>query len=322
MNMAALSRQKIRFVRAYAPATVANVGPGFDAFGFALEGLGDTVTLERKQAPGAAVVEIRGDGGVLPRDPKKNVASAVVARMLGAAGVKFGVSLILEKGLPLASGLGSSSASAAAAAIAANALLDNRFSSEQLIEFARFGEKIACGMAHADNVAPAILGGFIIVRSTSPLDIIRVAPLPDWHVAVVHPRIPLPTSAARAGLPRVVPFIDAAATAASAGALIAAILAGDLAAAGRALMGDCVVTPYRTRLIPGYGDVVSAALAAGAAGVSISGAGPSIFALTDDAKTGRVVAGMMSAAFLRQGVATDLFTSRFSAGGGRIIEQR
>src|SRR3989338_8803568 len=168
-------------VAAFAPATVANVGPGFDVFGFALAGVGDTVEVRRRARPGARLVGVVGDGGRLPREAAKNVASAVVMKMLKAVDARFGVEVTLRKGLPLGSGLGSSAASAVAAAVASNGLLGGRFSDEELLEFSRYGEKVACGAAHADNVASALLGGFTIVRSYEPLEVVRLTVPDRWH---------------------------------------------------------------------------------------------------------------------------------------------
>ncbi len=298
-------------ISASAPATVANVGPGFDVFGFALDGPCDTVEIRRVSRRGVRLLEIVGADD-LPLSSSKNVASAVAAKMLRAANTKFGIEMILKKGLPLGSGLGSSSASAVAAAVATNRLLGERFSDPELLDFARYGEKVACGAAHADNVAAALFGGFIIVRGE---EVIRLAVSKQWRVVVAHPHFVLPTKKARAVLPSRVPLSATTTNVAHAAALIAAIYKKDLALFGRAVMGDAVVTPARKRLIPGFDSVHCAALDAGAVGVSISGAGPSVFALTDTDNHAKLVARKIIAAWRRHGIASDVFVSRIGATG-------
>jgi homoserine kinase len=310
----------VRAAIAFAPATVANVGPGFDVFGFAIDGPGDVVELRRTPRPGVRIAWILGDGGRLPRAASRNVASAVVLKMLRAAAVPFGADLVLRKGLPLGSGMGSSSASAVAAALAANALLDGRFSDRDLLGFARHGERVACGAAHADNVAPCLFGGFTLVRGEPP-EVDRIAVPPRWHVAVVHPGIELPTRRARAAVPEKVSVAAMTANVGAAAALIAAMHRRDIASAGRALMADAVVEPARAGLIPGYAAVRRAALAAGAAGASISGAGPSMFALTDGRAGAKMAAAAMAAAWKREGVDAELFVGRMGAPGARLIQE-
>ena len=301
------------FAAASAPATVANVGPGFDVFGFALEGPCDHVQVRRVSTPGVRLV-----GAVdptLPRVVTKNVATAVALRMLRAVNARFGVEVTLTKGLPLGSGLGSSSASAVAATVAMHRLLGERFTDDELLDFARFGEKVACGAAHADNVAPALFGGFTLVRGGSPVEIIRIDVPKNWRVVVVHPHLELPTKKARAALPLSVALRTMTANVANAASLIAALYKKDLALFGRALMGDAIVTPVRKRLIPGCDVAMRAAIQAGAAGVSISGAGPSIFALTDSDAHAKLVARRIAAAWCRSGTETDIFVSRIGARG-------
>ncbi|HTM67706.1 MAG TPA: homoserine kinase [Candidatus Binatia bacterium] len=306
--------------RAFAPATVANVGPGFDVFGFALERPGDVVEAWRNGKRGARLVEVTGDDGKLPRDAATNVASAVAARMLRGSGAKFGVALRLEKGLPLGSGLGSSSASAVAAAVAVNALLDRPYTEDELLEFARYGEKVACGAAHVDNVAPALFGGFTVVVRQDPPEVVRLRCPKTWRAVVAHPRFELSTRKARAVLPREVPLSRMTANVAAAAAAVAAVMGGDLAALGRAITREAVITRARAGLIPGFKEVGEAALSAGAAGFSISGAGPSIFALTDGDRRATLVGAKMIAAWRRLGIAADLYLSRVGAPGARLLE--
>jgi len=311
----------VRFVRAFAPATVANVGPGFDVFGFALEGPGDVVELRRTSSRRVRLAEVLGDGGRLPRGVGANVASAVVRNVCRAAGARCGADVRLIKGLPLGSGLGSSSASAVAAAVAANALLGRPFSPLEVLEFARQGEAVACGSAHADNVAPALFGGFTLVRGPEPLEVVRIGP-PGWFVAVAHPRLELRTKKARQILPRRVGLADLTGNVGNAAAMVAALYDDDIRLFGRALMGETVVEPARARLIAGYDEVREAALDAGAAGAAISGAGPSMFALAGSRAVAAKAAGRMAAAWKRLGIASDIIISRLGASGARINSSR
>ena len=272
-------------IRVFAPATVSNVGPGFDVLGFALHRPGDVVEAERSDEPGVALTGITGDGGALPVDAARNSAS-VAARAVwerAPGGRPRGILLHLHKGMPLASGLGSSGASAAAGAVAANLLLDEPLPLAELVRCAMAGERAACGAAHADNVAPSIAGGIVLIRSYDPLDLVCL-PVPDGlFVAVVHPHCGVSTRDARARLARrTFALPDIVANAGNLGALVAALYRQDLPLLGRAIE-DRLVEPVRAEMIPAYADVRRAALEAGALACAISGSGPSMFAVADSA---------------------------------------
>ncbi len=305
--------------RAFAPATVANVGPGFDVFGFALAGAGDTVEARRAERPGARLVRVEGDGGHLPRSGPHCVVTVVAQAMLRAARARFGAELYLTKGLPLGSGLGSSAASAAATAMAVNALLTRPYGKMDLVGFARLGEKAACGTPHADNVAPAISGGFTLLTFQEPLEIMPLPSPPRWWVAIAHPHLELPTRQARAALRRSVPRCSLTANVGAASGLVAALYTGNLKLFGRALMGDTVVEPVRAKLIRGYAAVKAAALANGAAGLSISGAGPSVFAVAGTRAAAERTGRAMRQTWRSQGVDADILISRFGAPGTQLI---
>ena len=184
-------------LRVFAPATIANIGPGFDVLGLALSSPGDVLEVELTDAPGVEIVEITGDGGRLTRDPMKNVASRAAIDLLRRAGSAHGLRLWLHKQMPLASGLGSSGASSAAGAFAANEILGRPFSTRDVVLSAIEGECAASGTPHADNVAPSVMGGFVLVRSSEPFDIVQL-PVPDeLRVIVVHPHCQVSTAAAR-----------------------------------------------------------------------------------------------------------------------------
>ena len=284
-----------RVVRAFAPATVANLGPGFDLLGLALIGPGDTVVARRSSEPGVRLTAIHGDGGALPLDATRNTAGIAARLTLERAGLEAGVELELHKGLPIGSGLGSSAASAAAAALAVNLLVGAPLRKAELIAPCIEAEAAVAGR-HADNVAPALLGGLVLIRTLDPLDVIRLPVPTGLCLAVVTPTFALDTRTSRAALPASVPLGSMVRNSANVAALVSACFSGDLGLLSRA-MEDPIVTPARSPLIPGCDAVIAAALAAGAIGSSISGSGPSIFALCQSERNAREAAAAMSEAF-------------------------
>lgn len=310
-------------VRVRAPATVANVGPGYDCFGFALEGLGDMVTARRVEGEGVRIVEIRGDGGQLPREASKNTAGRAAQSVwsdprLGGLGLE----LTIEKGLPLFSGLGSSASSAVAGALAAMTLrcevTGESCERDLVLAAALDGEELASGCRHADNVAPALLGGFTVVQSSAPVRVGRFVPALPLAVSVVMPELRISTREAREVLPREVALGDAVANWSNAAALVVALLQGEVALL-RAALSDRIVEPCRARLIPGFDTARKAALEAGALGFSISGSGPALFALAlDEAVAGAIGAAVVEA-LGRHGVAARAVTSHISPQGAHPI---
>ena len=287
-------------VRVFAPATVSNLGPGFDVLGLALHRPGDVVEVEVADRPGIELAGVAGEGGALPREAGRNAASVAAGEVLRRAsrrGGPAGLRLWLEKGMPLSSGLGSSGASAAAGAVAANEALGRPLGEDALVRCAMEGERAACGSAHADNVAPSVVGGIVLIRSCDPLDFVRL-PVPDGlFVVVVHPHCEVSTAEARARLAgHTFALADIVANAGNLGALVAALHQGDLALVGRAIE-DRIVEPLRAGMIPSYPAVRSAARDAGALGCGISGSGPSVFALCDDADAASRAALAMRRAF-------------------------
>jgi homoserine kinase len=317
-----------REAAATAPATVSNVCCGFDVLGFALEAPADIVTARKTAAAGVSVAGISGDGGRLPRDPERNTAAVAAAALLrvarGPEGLRHhdgpGVELVIRKGLPLASGIGSSGASAVAAVLAVNAALGLDASPDQLLWSAMQGERAAAGSPHPDNVAPSLLGGFVLARSSDPPDLVRL-PVPRGLACVVlHPALEVETSAARAILPASVPLADAVRQWANVGALVAALYSGDLDLLGRAMV-DHIVEPRRAHLVPGFAAVVRAARDAGAIGSGLSGAGPSIFALCRSRDDAHRAGGAMLAALRRDGgVEGTLYVSPVATSGARLVD--
>ena len=281
-------------VTAFAPATVSNVACGFDVLGFPLHEPGDRVTA-RFAPSGVHIEDIDGDGGRLPREAAKNTESVAVMALLKVLGEGRGISLRIVKGLPLSSGLGGSAASASAAVVAVAGLLEADVAQETLVACALEGERLGAGSAHADNIAPCICGGFVLVRRASPPDIVRL-PVPAGLTAVVvHPNIEIETARARALLGTTVALHDAVQQWANLGAFVHSLHTGDFALMSRSLV-DTIAEPRRAALVPGLDEIKKAAKDAGALGSSLSGSGPSLFALCADGRTADRVAMAMTAA--------------------------
>ncbi|XP_020240542.1 homoserine kinase [Cajanus cajan] len=294
-------------VKAFAPATVANLGPGFDFLGCAVDGLGDIVSVkvDPQVHPGEiSIHEITGQApNKLSTNPLWNcagIAAIEVMKMLSIRSV--GLSLSLHKGLPLGSGLGSSAASAAAAAVAVNEMFGNKLGVEELVLASLKSEEKVSGY-HADNVGPSIMGGFVLIRSYEPLELIslKFPAEKELYFVLVTPEFEAPTKKMRAALPGEIGMPHHVWNCSQAGALVAAVLQGDVAGLGKALSSDKIVEPRRAPLIPGMEAVKRAALSAGAFGCTISGAGPTAVAVIDDQQTGHAIAKHMIDAFLHHG---------------------
>ncbi len=304
-------------VRVFAPATTANLGLGFDILGLALDGLGDTVVARRSRQPGVRITSITGDDGRLPLEAEANTAGVAAIETMRRAGTEIGVELQIEKGMPLGSGLGSSAASAAASALAVNTLLGSPLRRQQLVEPCIAAEAAVSGR-HADNVAPALLGGLILVRSLEPLDLIRL-PIPaELYAVVATPDFELNTRDARRVLPESVGLDELVRTTANIAALTCACFTSDLALFARCITEDAI-TAARAPLIPGCKQVIARALGAGALGSSISGSGPSIFALCRSKRSAVSVSHAMSAAFAEAGLKASLLVSAAECPGARVL---
>ena len=303
---------------AFAPATVSNVACGFDVLGFALDEPGDEVTATLMPA-GVTIAGIEGDAGRLPRDAARNTAGVAAQALLNALGETRGVALTIRKGLPLSSGLGGSAASAAAAVVAVNALFGGHASRDTLIRCALDGEALGAGSSHADNIAPCICGGFVLVRSANPPDIVTL-PVPRGLTAVVvHPDLEIETAKARALLGTTVLLADAVRQWANLGAFVHAVHTSDFDLLSRSLE-DTIAEPRRAPLVPGLALIKRAAADAGALGSSLSGSGPSIFALCRGDETAiRVAAAMTAAVKLHIGGDPQTYISRISGQGARVV---
>jgi homoserine kinase len=303
--------------RAFAPATVANLGPGYDVLGLALDaalGLGDTCAVRRTDGE-RIVIAVDGDGGRLSTDPAENCASVAAAAVLDRAGVRTGLEIRLHKGLPLGSGLGSSAASSAAAALATNLALGAPFTRRELVDCARAGEAVAAGTPHPDNVAPSLLGGLLLMvervtenaAASAPaampaLDIVRLPVPADLRVAVVIPDLEVRTADARAAIPPRVPVGDAVHNLGAIALFISALYDGDLLRLGQGTR-DRLHQPYRIPLMRGFDEARRAALAAGALGAGLSGSGPAMFALAAGDAAARACGEALASAFAALGIA-------------------
>ncbi len=301
-------------IKVWAPGTVANMVCGFDVLGFALADPADEIEMELLQE---RRIEIAPDPVYqLPTDPDKNVAGAALQALLDAIpDEQVGFRLRITKHIKPGSGIGSSAASSAGAVVAANHLLQQRFSPDELVQFAMHGEKLASGVKHADNIAPCIHGGITLIRSIFPLDVVRL-PAPDLHVSLVHPQIEVRTADARAILKQHVLLKDAIKQWGNIAGLVAGIVQNDHALIGRSLH-DHLIEPVRSILIPGYEELKQRCLAAGALGGGISGSGPSVFMLSASAAIAEAVAHEMRSVFSRIGIEHAVYVTHISPAGVR-----
>ncbi len=301
-------------VNVLSPATVANVVCGFDILGFALNGPNDELTIELSDEPGVHI--INQDEFNLPTIAEKNVSGAALLALLEDATDIKGFTLYSKKHIMPGSGIGSSAASAAGSVVAANHLLGNRFSKQDLVRFAMFGEKVASGVKHADNIAPCIYGGVTLIRSIHPLDIISIE-APPLHVTIVHPQIEVRTADARQILKQKVLLKDAIRQWGNIAGLVAGFIKGDYDLIGRSLE-DVIIEPVRSILIPGFDEVKRNCKEAGALGGGISGSGPSIFMLSKDEVTAKAVETVMKEVYERIGVAYNTHVTTINMEGVRL----
>lgn len=321
---------QISAVRVTAPCTTANLGPGFDVFALALDAFHDTVQIH-SWPEGGVELEVAGvDSEKVPGDPDLNSAGVVAKELLSRHEMDVGVKVRIEKGIPVGKGLGSSAATAAATAFGLNWMLGLDLTKNEIVEMAARGEVASAGAPHADNVAAAVLGGFTIVQSYSPFSVAGFAPPRRLEVAIAIPEIRTPprqkhvrppskTEFARALLPDRVPLEKVAQNVGGAASIVAGFLSEDIALIGKGMV-DAIAEPARAPLVPGYAEVRRVALAAGAEGVAISGAGPSMIAIVDNAKVSVApVAEAMREAFESADVQCRALTSK-PARGATILK--
>lgn len=304
-------------IRVFAPASTANLGCGFDVMGMALDGVGDVLRVS--VASGDSLAIYNESGVELPVQIEKNVITPAVRAFMQAVDRRAAIEIRVEKKILPGSGIGSSAASSAAAVFALNELFDRPFAVKELVEFAMQGEKLISGTAHADNSAPSVMGGIVLIRGYEPLDVVGL-PVPEaFCFSVVHPHIMVSTRAAREVLRPEIPMREAVTQWGNVGGLVAGIYSGDMALVGRS-MRDVVVEPYRKGFIPDFDRLKADCLAAGALAVNISGSGPSVFALSDSLETAARVGEAMRAHFDARSIANDLYVSRVPSVGARVVE--
>lgn len=308
-------------ITAFAPATVANVACGFDVLGFAIFGLGDRVTASFSDESGLSIDSITGDLGRLPLSVKDNTAGLAVMSLLDELdkAPKRGIVLSIEKQMPLGSGLGSSAASSVAAVVAVNELLGNPFSKKNLLPFAVAGEMAASGEAHADNAAASLLGGFILVKSHRPPDVIDLPTPEKLHCTIIHPDIEIQTKNSRKILKKDVSLEKAVRQWGNLGSLIAALYTDDYDLIADSLH-DEIIEPVRSLLIPGFNKMKHAALDSGALGCSISGSGPSLFALSTSRETAELIGVKMGDVLKSEELSFEIHISKMNTEGAQVIQ--
>lgn len=302
-------------IKVLAPGTVANLVCGFDVLGMCLNDPNDL--MEIKLLDERKIIIHSADGYPLPLDPAQNTAGAPLVEMINELDTPTGFEVTIHKKIKPGSGIGSSAASAAGSVVAANHLLGNIFSNKDLVRFAMFGEKVASGVKHADNVAPCIYGGITLIRSIHPLDIISI-PSPDLFVTIVHPQIEVRTKDARQILRKEVLLKDAIRQWGNIAGLVAGFMQGDLDLIGRSLE-DVIIEPVRSILIPGFDEVKRNCKEAGALGGGISGSGPSIFMLSRDEPTAKKVEHVMQEIYNRIGLDFHTYVTTINKTGVKIL---
>lgn len=303
---------------AFAPATVGNIGCGFDILGMAVDAPGDKVTLKKIQNRQVIIKKVNGDGGKLPLETAKNTAGVAAREYLEKYDIDQGVEIILDKDMPMGSGLGSSAASAAATLKAIDHLFGKIASNQELLKIGMRAELMACGSEHADNIAPSLFGGIVLVRCNQEADIIPIHVPSKLRCVLVYPHIEIRTEDARKILPGTVELNKAVRQWGNIAGLISGFFTEDYGLISRSLK-DWIVEPVRAQLIPGFDEVKNAALNNGALGCSISGSGPTIFALADSTATAKIIGKKMQAAFSNNALDSSLWISKINTDGAKII---
>ena len=303
-------------IKLFCPATIANLSCGFDVLGLCLDTAGDEMIIRKSTIKGVRISKIVGAN--LPLETENNVAGVAALALLEKVETEFGFEIEIYKHIKAGSGIGSSAASSAGAVFGINELLGRPFTRKELVLFAMQGEKLASGNAHADNVAPCLLGGFTLVRSANPLDIIKIESPSELYATVVHPQIELKTSDARSVLKQTVSLKSAITQWGNVGGLIAGLYTQDYELIGRSLH-DEIVEPLRSVLIPGFDLIKKTAYDNGALGSGISGSGPSIFALSKGAATADKIAKAMSAVYDEMKLPYEIHVSKVNSEGMKII---
>jgi len=308
----------MKSVKLFTPASVANVSCGFDVLGFCLDPVGDDMTIRKSDEKGIRITKITGQD--LPLDVHQNVAGVAAMALLEANPSEYGFEIEINKRIKAGSGIGSSAASSAGAVFGINHLLGSPYTNHELIDFAMQGEKLASGSAHADNVSPVLLGGFTLVRSIAPMDVIKL-PTPKELVAVIiHPKIELKTSHARAILKKTVTLKSAIQQWGNLGALVSGLYSDNYDLISRSLV-DEIIEPYRAMLIPEFAKLKEVSMNAGALGCGISGSGPSVYALTKGFENAEYVGQAMREVMQKLGIDFEVHISKINEEGIKILSE-
>jgi homoserine kinase len=311
---------KYKYGRVFAPATIANVGPGFDIFGMALHQPGDEVEIMVTRQPGIRIKDITGDHGLLPRDATKNTATVAMHSLFQNLGTEAGLDVIIHKKMPIGSGMGSSAASSVAGIWALNALLAKPLGKDELLKHALEGEKISSGGAvHLDNIAACLYGGFILARQKEPADIIELPVPENLKCVVIHPQIEIKTSESRKLLKKETSLSQAVEQWGNIAGMVAALYRNDLSLLSRSLH-DVIAEPVRSILIPEFDKMKQSALADGALGFSISGSGPSVFALCDSDERAKAIGTRLQAILDQKNIKNDLHITEINKEGPKVLE--
>lgn len=307
----------MKAIKIFSPATISNIGPGYDIFGLALKHIGDTIELSWRSDSKIVIAPVEGFPD-LPLAPEKNIAGIVALLMLKDQGLTKGLNISIQKNVMPGSGLGSSGSSAAGTAYALNELLDKPYNELEVVNFAMQGEAALAGKAHADNVAPAVMGGFTLVTGYNPLKVYSIPFPEDMYIAIVHPQVEVKTAEARKLLPSTISLDDHT----TQGGNIAGMVAGMTSKNYdwiKQSMGDLIAEPNRAALIPAYSLAKNMALENGAIGCSISGSGPSIFAFTKEEATAKKITEAWQALYEQQAIISKTYTSRINGEGCKIL---
>lgn len=311
---------KLNSITVTAPASVSNVGCGFDVMGFAINLVSDELTLSKaKDHNEIRIKKIEGDSGRLSHDVDLNTCTIAIKSLLGSRNIKTGLNLVLKKKIGFGSGLGSSAASAVAGVYAANKLLNLKLNKSELLDHALAGECFASNAIHADNVAPSLFGGFVLIRSYDPIDIIKIETPKNLYCTIIFPQIEIKTSEARKIIGKNIPLKNAITQWGNVGSLVAGLYKKDFDIIGRSIT-DIVAEPKRSKLIPGYSEIKQAAIDAGAYGCNISGSGPAIFALSNSPRLADKIGKAMKAAADKADLANKVFISKINSIGPKIVK--
>ena len=304
-------------IKVFCPATIANISCGFDVLGVALDSVGDEMVIRKTNEKGIHITKLEGQD--LPMETLQNVAGVAGLALLEESSYKGGFEIEIYKNIKAGSGIGSSAASSTGAVWAMNELLDRPFSTLDLVKFAMEGERLASGVAHADNVAPALFGGFTLVRSYDPLDAVPIPSPSELYATVIHPQIEVKTSDSRKILKTNITLADGIKQWGNVGGLVAGLFTEDYNLIGRSLE-DHIVEPIRSILIPGFDDVKAAAISTGALGCGISGSGPSIFSFSKGEETAQKVGEAMKEIYKTIGIDYDVHVSKINPSGIKILD--